>query len=234
MPLLDFNSLVICNEDGSYKSLSDTLLYFSELGIKNFIVTQSFDLNVSSQSKIISDCKMIKETIAAARPRGVRVHFVPTIFLSPKLLKNPFIKRLKIRNSNTVFIQAPFFVNDHWIHSDLNYLLYRQKLRPVFTRFEKNLISCTPKFATSLFKTQKAAYCIDLNFFVSQKYEFRLHQAVTFESPIIPCVSNNLCMYGDMYNRFAAMRECIGDLAYFKICKHINTSCRSLWANFSH
>ncbi len=93
MPLLDFNSLVICNNNTeSSELLKETLDFFSNIGIKKFIVLQDIDPAHDSQWYINNQLKNVQTLIRSVKPRGVHAQCVPNIWLSPSVTKHPILQ----------------------------------------------------------------------------------------------------------------------------------------------
>ena len=71
MPLLDFDSLVICNKNYDISALTSTLEFFRELGIRKFIVTIDVDPLRASQYDVLNKYRDFKQAVLTqARPRS--------------------------------------------------------------------------------------------------------------------------------------------------------------------
>jgi hypothetical protein len=221
MPLLSFNNMVICNNDFEASSLSHTLTYFSELGIRRFVIAYGVDPAVSSTTDITNRFKRIKLLAADCRPRGTLVRVIPSVHLSPCILKNPILHKFSF-DDRRLLIQAPLFVDDKWLPADINYLLYKQKLTPVFVSFERNLVTSDYAFGSSLYKTQKASYTLDINYLTSADGRPRVEQAIFRNIPIIPAISNPLDSYDNLIKRFEILYKRIGKGAYVRLIKNLN------------
>ncbi len=231
MSFLDFNSLIICNDDYDVKSLTDTVKYFRDYGIKNFVITYSVYPERFSQSEIINSCKSAKIKLLNAAPRNTHLRIYPNVHISNGTLRNPFINRLKIRATNMIFAELPMFCTDT-LNADINYLLFKQKLFPIFISFETNLVSSSKNFVNTLYKSPNAAFALDLEFMVKSDYEHFVHMLITSKSTIIPCISRNLKCYSDIILQFEFFRQRLGDHAYFKFCKQVDTSCKRIFSCF--
>ena len=222
MPLLDFTSLVISNDDYSLNSLRENVEFFHDIGIKKFIVTYSYNPSSDSNRTLYNGIRAIKENISTIRPRGAKIKLAVNVYLSSGASYNPMLKKLSFENSDKIFVQLPLFVDNAWLPQELNFLLYKQKLTPVFTSFEKNLISCDYEFASQLYKIQKSVFCLDLNYITSVNADGRVRQAMGRNTVILPSITDYVHSYYPIVSRFQILRERFGDKTYLRFCKYIN------------
>ena len=232
MPLLDFDSLVICNHDTNISSLNNTLCHFTELGIRKFIVTYVIDPHTCSMYHMLNSYKLFKTQVSAIKPRGVKLRVVPEVYLHQSTLRNPFIKRFKLSRTNLLFVRAPIFNDKDWLPQDLNYLIYKQKLKPVICSFETNLDTCNARDMEQLYKTQNVIHCMDINFLTSVTSDEHLRMMTKLEIPVLPCISKELCYYKNALVRYDHLRDRMGNKRYLKFCKHLNQSVRSILSFF--
>ncbi len=231
MPLLSFNSLVICNGDHNLSSLKDTLKYFSSIGIQKFIITHDIDLTVSSTADVFNNYKHFQKSIRSIKPYGIKLQLVPNIHLSQGVAKNPCLNKLTLTNSNKIFIQTPIFIDGTWLNPDINYLMYRQNLHPVFTCFERNLISCKHEFSNQLYKTQNATFCIDINYMTAINTESRIRQGLERNITIIPAITHDLSSYYSVINRFSLLSERFSKNTYSRFCMYLNRNVKTLFSD---
>ena len=228
MPLLDFDSLVICNDDRDARTLKRTLDHFSELGIRNFIVTFPLDITDPYPTAKAS-FRNFKNLLASIKPRGVKIKLAYNVHFNPHVAHNPYMSKYRFNKSNRVFIQAPLFINDTWFSPDINYFLYKQKLLPIFTRFERTFISCDNEFSTKLYKIQKGIVCIDINYMTSLSgYKF-IRYGIFNNCTFVPCISNNITNYMSEIKQFQNLKERLGNKRYLIFCKTLNENCKSLF-----
>ncbi len=233
MPLLDFDSLVVCNNTFDIYELTDTVKYFNSLGIRKFIFTYRVNPQCQSIYNIKNNIYDARQILKSIKVRGTHIYFSPSLLIQKNIVRNSFISKLKVRASNMIFVDPSEIFTEPWIQSDLNHLLYTKSLVPTFLSFESIINMHRSDFATSLFQVPYAAYCLDLNFIVSFKSEAWLHKAITYNSPVVPCISSGSHLdYFSILNNFKLMRNEIGDLAYLKFCKHINQSCLRVFGEF--
>ena len=235
MPLLDFDSLVICNKNYDISALTSTLEFFRELGIRKFIVTIDVDPLRASQYDVLNKYRDFKQAVLTqARPRSSIIRVAPSVLLEKDISLDPFLQRLRLSRTNKIFIRSPLLQDKSWTPEQLNYLLYKQKLKPIFVNFEYNLLSPDHEYRDQLYRIEKAAYCLDINFMTKKLSEKHLKHALREDLTIIPAVSNPLYAY-DGSNRhfvidsFNELRDRIGSRTYLKICKQINVSTKKIF-----
>ncbi|MBE6576669.1 MAG: hypothetical protein E7653_00850 [Ruminococcaceae bacterium] len=228
MSFLDFNSLIISNNDTDRSSLSNTLTYFKDLGIRRFIVTCGVDPAIDTYSSMLSDIRALRAAAMDARPRAVSLLVVPCVHLSCGVLRNPILKKLSY-NGTHIFVQAPLFVDDKWLPSDINYLLYKQNLKPIFVSFERNLLTSDYEFGNKLYKTQSSRFCLDLNFLTGADGRRRVEQAIFRNIPVIPCVSGRFENYESQIRRFEILKTRLGASNYYRLSRTLNDNGKALF-----
>ncbi len=230
MALLDFNSLVVCNYEKDTDTIYALLKKFKGLGVKNFIVTYYVNYHNTTPNNIIEELQKFKQDVKSIHISGIKVKVCPVLNIRSGLVENPFIRRLKVYGRDAIFVTAPTPIqNRDWINSSFHHLVFKKNLIPVFASYEENIINFPNSFTDSLFKAANVMFCLDLNFFLNPNYEHLLHKSVTNKTTIIPCVSNSSYSYSNIELKFQRLRKRIGDIAYLRLCKQINTSCERLW-----
>lgn len=232
MPLLDFDSLVICNNDTDIDSLRISLKHFTELGIRKFIVTYEIDPHTMSTYDMLNGYKSFKAQVFTVKPRGVKLRVVPEVYLHQSTLRNPIMKRFRLSKTNLLFVRAPIFNDKDWLPQDINYLLYKQKIKPVLCSFETNLDTCNTRDMDQLYKTQNVVHCMDINFLTSVTSDEHLRMMNKLDIPVIPCISKEFCYYTNALVRYDHLRDRIGTRRYLNVCKHLNQSIRSVLSFF--
>jgi hypothetical protein len=229
MPLLDFDSIVINSDFYTKDEFKETLKFFNQIGIRKFIVLKSIDPALDSTYKIKNQLKVLNETVKYARPRGAVIKPCANVMLSPKVTQNSILQDLTLHNTNIIFVQPPIFVTNEWLQPDLNYLLYKQKLKPCFTFFEQTYLSCDPTVTHGLYKIQSAALCVDLDFISSLQHEDFLKKCIKDNKLILPAVSRDIKSYYPIINRFQCMNDRMGKTKYLRFCKYINQSASTVF-----
>ncbi len=229
MALLDFDTLVICNSNYKPFVLRNLMTYFSDCGIKKFIIIRFSDVYRQPKDEIIPKFKRFKKEISKIRIRGCKIHVYHGLFVHNGDLLTHFATRLKVYGSDLIFLKTPIYGDLSWINPELNHLVFKKKILPVFTSFERNLKTCPTDFANNLFKAHNAMFCVDLKFFLNPDYEHYIYRAITSETTVIPCITLHDGKYPNIVEKFEIFRQTVGDHAYFSLCKHIDRSCKRLW-----
>ena len=232
MALLDFDSLVICNNDNSAESLRLTIDHFKALGIKKYIVTLPVDIVADSMYDIRYKYKSLKALLDTIKPRGCTFKVVYNTYIAPGVAYNPILSKLSFANTNRLFIQTPLFLNDSWFSPQINHFLYKRKLLPVFTCFERTLVSSDKEFSSKLYKIQKGAYCIDINYMTSFEGITRVKEMMRAGATILPSISTHCNKYVSATYRFERMSDRMGKILYLKYCKYINDCCKNIFDLF--
>lgn len=229
MPLLDFNSLVICNDFYSNDELKEALSFFQSIGIRKFIVLKNIDPALDSTFSINNQMKNLNAKIKANKPRGALVRSCANIYLSPKVMQHPILKDLTLGDTDIVFIQPPLFVTDSWLQPDLNYLLYKQKLKPSFSCFERTYMSCKQNVTQGLLKIKSASFCLDIDLICSKDHEDFITYCMRENKIILPSISRDIRSYYPIISRFQYMRERMGNKKYLLFCRYINQSLSTIF-----
>lgn len=239
MPLLDFDSLVVCNGRRDIAALKKTLEFFRNIGIRKFIVTLDVDPLSFSQYELMNDYRRFKEAVFEyAKPRGAIIRVAPCIELKKGIAYEPFIKRLRLSRTNKIFIRSPLSHDSSWTAHELNYLLYKQKLKPIFVNFEYNLLSSDREYSEQLYRIEQAAYCLDINHMTKKYCESAIRKAIKNNIIIIPAISHQLYAYNrppqcDAIENFKMLKSRLGSATYLKLCRHINESSKQIFTFLS-
>ncbi len=229
MPILDFNSLVICNENFDITSLTKAIKHFRSCGIRNFIISCGVDVRDQSPFTIRILLSQTKKEVSTIKVRGAKIRFIPHIHIHEGTARHYFTPHLKAWGSDIILLEAPLAPNAYWFDTENHHYIYVLGLRPVFLGYDMSLTADTPTVAEKLFKSPNVDFCFDLRQITMAKFEFRLHQSMSYGSTLIPCISNDFKSYRDIIKRFEKLRARMGDDAYLKLCRHINLSCQALW-----
>ena len=232
MALLDFDSLVICNNDNSLESIKLTIDHFKALGIKKYIVTLPVDIEADSMYDIQLKYKNLKASLASIKPRGCTLKVVYNTYIAPGVSYNPILSKLSFAKTNRLFVQTPLFLNDSWFSPQINHFLYKQKLLPVFTCFERTLVSSDKDFSSKLYKIQKGACCVDINYMTSFEGITRVKEMMRAGAMILPAISSHCDKYVSAPYRFERMSDRMGKILYLKYCKYINDCCKNIFDLF--
>ena len=139
MALLDFDYLLVSMRPFSKDAVRSTVDLFYERGIRKFVFLMDFDFNLISAPRILDRIKQIKSELNSIRPYAASFILAPNLTMCEDMLLNPDIARLRVAHSRFLFLQLPCFIDESWIQADLNHLLFKQNIGPIFTSFEANL-----------------------------------------------------------------------------------------------
>lgn len=78
-------------------------------------------------------------------------------------------EKLTIARSDYIFIELPIFQYERWVTTELNSILYRHKLIPVFSNIERYQICYPPELFESLLKTPRAVFQINTRSLLNPK-----------------------------------------------------------------
>ena len=194
---LNFDVAIICSNDFSEVKLRETFDFFVPLGIKNFIFLYDFDFDLKIPSDEIKKIKLIRDRISFIKPKGISVKCYFNFVFSSELNDNLYIRSMTSK-VKPLFVQLPAFYQDYAISATLNNLLYKQKKLPIFTGFEKSLVTSPTQYINELvFKATAGVFALDFNFLtstsdISQKL---IYKAMRNNIPLVICFSNDLSDY---------------------------------------
>ncbi len=228
MACLDFDTLLICNNDFHADVVRDEFAFFKGYGIRKFIFAYNVDFCTKSASIGLRTIRELKSHIALYKPYGVSVRIFPNLLLCKDALYNPEISRLTCAKSHYVMMSLPLFNGDDWLEQDLNYFLYRKKLLPVFASLERNIATNSLYMMNRIIRLKSAILAIDTNCLTALKMDSEIHSLLTNNVMILPCISNALANYAGIYKSYLDLQSRIGINDYRKLCASIGNAQRML------
>lgn len=234
MAYVDFDSLVISYRNIDIDKLKDVMNHFKSFGVRNFIITYDVDLEKDFIATILHNLKNIKADVKRINPFGTKVYIAPTIFWDSNAAYNDASKRLLFKRTNKLFIQLPKFYyafrEDNFFKST-NHLLYKLKYTPIFTRFEDALVDYPPEISKKIFKTRRAAFCVDINYLSKPMGTVQIFSAMNSNSEIllIPSISGDLKDYPSPELIFGDLKKRYSRDTYLKYCHFMNNSIREIF-----
>ena len=228
--MLDFDYLIITNQYFSTDSLRSTVQFFVERGIRKFIFTLDFNRELRTVTWIMDRLKRLDELLKSFRPRSVSFYVCANLTLTEGVLYDPQLRRLCIDRSNLLFIQLPFFVDEAWIRSNLNHLLFERKISPIFTSFENNLQTNPSSLLESCLRSSFYRFAIDVNYLTALDSKPFVARVIDERIPILPCVSHSLPNYVGVDSAFAQLRQSLGEAQYFQLCRTIQQGGHKLFS----
>ena len=234
MAYVDFDSLVISNRTIDTDKLKALMNHFKSFGVRNFIITYDVDLEKDFITTILHNLKNIKLDLKRIKPFGCRVYVAPTFFWNSDTAYDDALKRLLFKRTNKIFIQLPKFYYafraDDFFKST-NHLLYKLKYTPIFTRFEDAFTDYPPEISKKIFKTRRAAFCIDINYLSKPMGTVSIFSAMNSDAEIllIPSISRDLNDYPEPELFFGDLKRRYGRDTYLKYCRFMNNSIRKIF-----
>ena len=233
MSYVDFDSLVINRRNIDYDELKNIMIHFAAYGVRNFIIAYDVDLDKEFIATIIYNVRDLKNKVRRIKPYGCKVYVAPSVVYRSNTAYDDSLRRLLFRRTDKIFLRFPdyrAFREDDFFRST-NHLLYKLKYVPVFTRFENVLDSYPNSISKKLFKTRRAAFCIDLNCLSGQLGTVQIFSAMNSSSEIslIPSISGSLKDYKQPERLFADIKTRYDRKTYLKFCSFLNTSIRKIF-----
>ena len=219
---LDFDTMIFCYRDFQTDTLISTFQFFSDIGIKNFIFAYELDCDRTSISITKARIKEMTRTLQACKPRNCRPYLVGCPILYEGVAHQSYLSSNKFAHTEYVFTSLPLFTGDAWIPADLNHLLYQQKLKPVFTRFERNLQANSSELMHSISHIPSAIYTFDALYMASPDGFSVVESWIRNELSVIPCVSDRVSDYAGLLKAYERLRDQIPSGHYYALCRAIN------------
>ena len=234
MSYLDFDTLVICNNNFSEDFLSDCFSFFLERGIQNFIFTYDVDASCRTISETLRIFRTLKPYLNQFRPRGTQLYTALNLILDQDLARNKeLLRSLSLPHTDRLFVGLPLFTGNEWLEADLAHLVYRKHHQPVFTSFERNAITYTDDMLERFSRLPKSVFCLDANYLFSLRSQTKLTQLIQANAHILPCISNSMSDYVAICEGYADLKKRLGAPLYRKLCVNIRESSLALSRDFT-
>ena len=233
MSYVDFDSLVINRSDIDYDELKNIMRYFSSYGVRNFIIAYDVDPEKDFIATVIYNIRNLKNNLRYVKPFGCKVYVAPSVLYRPNTPYEDYIARLRFKRTDKIFLRLPEyyeFREDEFFKST-NYLLYKLKYIPVFTRFERVLTTYPNSISKRIYKTRRAAFCIDVKHLSTRIGTVHAFSAMNGDSDtlLIPSVSGKLGDYKSPELLFSNIKDHYERSIYLNFCKFINSSIRKIF-----
>lgn len=231
MAYLDFDTLLICNDRFDEESVKYTFEHFKSVGIRNFIFTYEFDRYAKPMAFAVQKFRTLKPYLSSLAPRGVRIYTAFKTVLSEGSVFASSFKRLTLGHSDRIFAELPFYNYEAWLESDMNHLLYKNKLKPAFVAFERSLSVCDRDMLKRFMTIKNAVFCMDINYLTSIKATADLERFISHGINILPCVSTDIFNYSGVIKSFDLLKSRIGKENYYNVCKIFYNSSKLIMAD---
>ena len=219
--MLDFDYLIISNQIFDEKSVSATLRFFSERGIRRFYVAFNVDLSQTTIKRVAPSIKALQKRFSSLCPRGSSVHVYPMLSLSEDAVKNPCVPKLSF-GQKMIFTNLPFAcLSDHdsWMDENLNFLVRKLRLTPIFLSFEEFLALNDSATANHFLYGSGFSFGFDLNFLTLPSHRFVIEEMIQNKIPAYPIMSDELFYYVGIEKSMQAFKDLIGKDLYVQFCR---------------
>jgi hypothetical protein len=226
---LGFDTMIIDNVHYSDSDLSALFDLLVPLDIKNFVFIHDFNFCVDNLSLTIDKFKSYSRHLSTISPRNTHIKVSANLPLIDNAVENPDLKRLRVSNKyNPIFVSIPIFqdFSDNRFATELNKLLYRKNLFPIFTSYEHQIKSSDSEFIYKLLQVKNCGFAIDINFLFDAKnlefFKFLLEHNIH----ILPSISHSLGNYAGVLKSAEHLVSVIGKSEYYQLCSLINHTSR--------
>ncbi|MBE6593177.1 MAG: hypothetical protein E7642_04190 [Ruminococcaceae bacterium] len=220
-----FDTLIINNLHCSDDELTEIFNFFTALDITKFVFIHDFDFRLDNLTLTLEKFKSYSKRLAKLSLHRSRVKVCANLLLVDDAVQYSDIRRLRISNkNNSVFVSIPVFqnVSDNRFSTDLNKLLYRLNLFPIFTSFDYLIKSVPDEFSYKLLSVKKCGFVFDLNFLLDARNS-DLHTSISSQNiHILPSISHGLGNYVGAFKSAEHLLSVIGKSEYYKMCSMIN------------
>ena len=222
MRSLGFNNIIISNNVFLPSIIEDTTDFLVEHGFRRMFFLLNHDVTSEPLAFHLDDKKKLYERLNAYKPRGCHMQLETNIIMGNDSIYSEQISRLAIKKTKYLFVEFPIFNGRDWIDSTLNHLLYKQKKKPVFVSFEKNIATYDKEFVYHLINTRLATFMIDLNSFGNPNAIPFIKGLIDANAVIIPGMSGVIENYANLTGKLEYFRKQVGQPLFTKML--INSS----------
>lgn len=222
---LGFDTLII--NPSAQTELSQLFDIFYPIGIKNFIFVRDVDLINDNLTFTFESLKDFKNHISSVSPRGAKIKIACCTSFAEGIYQNPDLKKLSVsRDIHSTLVTLPIFssFSDNAFATELNKLLYRSKIFPIFNLFERSIKTSSPDFYSKLLTINRAAFAIDINFLTDPANRLILNNISLNHTHIIPSISCDITNYVSTANNFQGLLNALGKGNYYRFCSQLNKS----------
>ena len=120
-----------------------------------------------------------------------------------------------------IFLEFPLVddpLNQSWLNENLNYLVRKRNLSPVFLSFEASIQLSSLERVDAFLRFSDLSFALDLNFLVSDSNHRWIKSMLNGGISIFPSVSKELFYYPAMERTMNAFLEKIGSEQYANLC----------------
>ena len=215
LKLLDFGSMVVCNNDFTEHNLCLTIDKLASCGIRRIIFTYDYNCFTSNITKHIVKLRELSNLVKQCKKRGVNVKVFSSVAATQTAIYDYSLSRLgmKLKTRDYIFLDLPIFADKAKIDGNLNYLIYRQQLYPIFTSFEKNVIT-SRDISEHILKTPGAVFLFDVNYISRPPVIDAVRHCIKNDIPMLLCLSKSIENYTDICEYVDHFRTLVGQKTY--------------------
>ncbi len=225
MTSLGFDTLVINNKLIDETDLINLFEIFAPLDIRNFVFLYELDLATDNITFQLDKSKEIKKRILNISPRGTHIKTAHSISFAYGLSQNPVCSRFRIsRKSHATFISIPMFpdVSSNKFAIELNRILYRKNIFPIFNSFESIIKTSPCTFYSKLLSLSNAGFVFDINYLVDPTSKDIVNLILDRNIHILPSISCDISNYIGISKQSQYFLELVGKKDYYSLCSQIN------------
>ena len=228
---LGFDTLIIDNLHYSDDELSKLFELFVPLDVVNFVFIHDFDFRSDNLTLSLNKFRSYAKHLSSISPRNVHVKVCANLPLIDDAVDNPALRRLRASNKhNSIFVSIPLFQesSDNHFAANLNKLLYRKNLFPIFTSYDNRLKTASGELDYKLLCVKNCAFAFDINYLLSSENS-EIHNLLISKSiHFLPSISRDLGNYVGVIKYAEHLMSVIGKSNYYKLCSLINKTATHL------
>jgi len=155
---LDWNCRLLCSQTTADETASALQEMSDRFGYKRFCLMQDFHANTESIAAFLIRRERTMHELKPLLPRTLHVRHAPCVHLCKHLTEEAALERLTITKERLLPLQMPLTEYDDWIDLELNHLLYKKKITPLFLSFELCMVLYPEDIVQKLLRIPYAAY----------------------------------------------------------------------------
>lgn len=219
--MLGFDYLIISNQIFDPTQVCSTFELFSSIGVRNFCFTYSVDLANESLSLALVRIKAFRKELSRLCPRGCKAFLFPSLVLHEDVVRNPVISSFSV-GSRMIFLEFPLVddpLNKSWLNENLNYLIRKQNLSPLFLSFETPMQLSSLEQLDRFLRLSGLSFALDLNFLISDSNHCWMKSMLNGGISIFPSISKELFYYPAIERTVNEFSATIGFERYANLCR---------------
>lgn len=185
MSIFDFSGLIISNGDYTSNTISDTVSRLYDFDVRKVLYTFDADLSGKSIALNFSDKIAFDRLINTFKCRGMLIATSFNILTDNGILQTTNLSKLSIKSSGYLPVTLPLAGAQAWFDRDINYLLYKQKLKPLFLNFGKAVITYPNNFIEHITDVPGAVFSFDVMSVFNKDFDRIIHRILSKNGYIV-------------------------------------------------